>query len=639
MLRDVCVRRSRFHPGVSLAMWVFALLCSVSLLLSQAVLSPVVSLHAAPMARHTRTASQQVRGQKAAAMSASHLAGTHAAAGSGTSSVVTAYWGDDANKWSQLEQTHPSGTIAIANFEAGAPGGGDAAFTNILQQAHSAGLKVIGYVATGYGSNHSLSEIEHGIDGWYAYGIDGIFEDEGQCDDSHLSFYQSIADYIRSKNGGGHLIVVNPGFIPTTSSYLNAADIIMAYEGGADNYSLNPPGWMSDPAHFAAIIEGAGSDQLQSLIQKSEQYHIGYTFMIPDSQDYGQLPSYWSQEASLLGGLAAPPTGGQPAPSPGQPGQPGQPTQPGGVSNPVQWTIQYLITQMAVQAAQLAQGLIAVMLAVMNVLFGQITQLIVNFESATSFLWRTPPEMTYENISLQGIWSGSMTVAAGLYVLALMWNGILLMWRQSSVDYAEAIGIIPQAFLAFFLAAFSMDLMRLLINLNNALCHDLAKPELGLKALDANNLLLALTMLIYGCMGLLLFIMNVVRLGLLCVEIAIAPLCCLCLATKATEPIGRLWFSVTIATIFVQFLQSLALSIGLSYLAPLVTSALPPNLALVSPLTGIAILYLVLQIPKWLQQAALASMHEAGESFRGAIGGAARATVVVGRAIAGAAGA
>jgi len=252
------------------------------------------------------------------------LTRSHAATDVNATAIVTAYWGGDQQKWSQLAQTHPAGTIAIANYDAGPPASGDGTFTQEVSSAHASGLKVIGYVATGKGGK-ALSEVQQKIDGWYAYQIDGIFLDEGSTDSGDLSFYQNIANYIRAKSSSGNTIVLNPGWVPSSKDYLNVADIIMAYEGPANELN-NFPGasWMTDSSRFAAIVENVSSSQMSDVIQQSAQNHFGYVYTIPDSQNYGQLPDYWSQEASSLKGM--PNTGMQPA-THAQPGQ-GVQTQP-----------------------------------------------------------------------------------------------------------------------------------------------------------------------------------------------------------------------------------------------------------------------------------------------------------------------
>lgn len=217
------------------------------------------------------------------------------------SSVIPAYWSNESGPWSQLVQTHPAGTVAIANFNAGPPGSGDSLFAQEIGQAHSAGIKVVGYIHTGSGGR-ALSDIQTDINGWYRYQVDGIFLDESLANSSNLSYYQQVASMIRSAGGGnGHLIVMNAGWIPSTSQYLQAADIIVVFEGTTGTFNqLNVPAWMSDPTRFAVVIEGVGTSQIGQLLQSSLKSHIGYIYLLDGVQVYNRLPSFWSQETAAL---------------------------------------------------------------------------------------------------------------------------------------------------------------------------------------------------------------------------------------------------------------------------------------------------------------------------------------------------
>lgn len=220
--------------------------------------------------------------------------------GSHISAVIPAYWGKLPKKWLQLEQAHPAGTIAIANFNAGPPPANDADITKILADAHASGLKVIGYVHTSYGAR-PIAEVQQEITQWYAYSIDGVFLDEGKSDDtSTLSYYQNVASIIRAEPGS-HLIVLNSGSVPGSSSFLQTADIIMTYESSVTRLGrYAAPDWLKDSTRFAAIVEDVTPDQMSNIVQQCVQNYFGYIYITHDNQDYGHLPTYWSQEVAAL---------------------------------------------------------------------------------------------------------------------------------------------------------------------------------------------------------------------------------------------------------------------------------------------------------------------------------------------------
>lgn len=222
------------------------------------------------------------------------------------SAVIPAYWSNESGPWSQLVQTHPAGTIAVANFNAGPPASFDSTFNQEVSQAHAAGIRVIGYVHTGFGGR-ALSAIHNDINGWSRYQVDGIFLDEVRANTANVAFYQQIANDIRGRTGAGHLVVSNAGWIPATSQYLQSADIIIAYEGtasGLSNFRAQVPAWMSDPARFAAIVEGVSSSQISQILQQNMQSHVGYNYLIDSTQVYSRLPSFWSQETADMASMA-----------------------------------------------------------------------------------------------------------------------------------------------------------------------------------------------------------------------------------------------------------------------------------------------------------------------------------------------
>jgi hypothetical protein len=215
------------------------------------------------------------------------------------SSLLTAYWGDDAQKWQDLENRHIPNTIAIASFT----GSNDSVFATTLTAAHASGLKVIGYVGT---ASHNVAEVESAIDGWYHYQMDGIFLDEATSlihSDSDIPYYQSLHDYIKTKTGPD-IVAINIGWMPHSAQALNVADILNVDENGVDTFpQFQPTSWMlAQPAsRFSEIIENVTADQIASLVQMSIQHdHIGYIFLQDIAQKYDHIPPYWDQELKAL---------------------------------------------------------------------------------------------------------------------------------------------------------------------------------------------------------------------------------------------------------------------------------------------------------------------------------------------------
>ena len=263
--------------------------------------------------------------------------------------------GTGATQWSQIASGAVGG-IAIANIANGPSNSVDTNWQTAIQNAHNAGVKVLGYVDTGYlgGTNpprltrlrdSSLGawvvQAEADVNAWYRlYGssIDGIFFDDGQnvCgpttgsttySDAYTQLNQYVKQYFR-----GAQTVLNPG-IDIPQCYENAADTILNFEDSYTAYTtFVPQAWESgyDPHKFMHIIHSTPSAQMQDAINRSKNNGAGYVY-VTDAvmpNPYNTLPSYWSSELNAL-----------PVASTGTPATPATPTTSnvGGTSLTLTW--------------------------------------------------------------------------------------------------------------------------------------------------------------------------------------------------------------------------------------------------------------------------------------------------------------
>lgn len=231
------------------------------------------------------------------------------AAGGKQSTIVAAYWGTEQPSWTQLDQTHAPGTIAIANINAGPGSSYSSTLATQIQQAQAAGVRVVGYVITHYGST-PVSTIKSQVDTWYNwYHPDGIFFDNYGNGTSVQSYYQTLHDYVKGKaNGHGTLVLANIAWTPC-QCMMSTADIILIYEDVYSTYGSRntTASWMQGyPAsRFASIVYAASSQsEMQSAIGTSRQRNVGYMFVTDNTTSnygpYNRLPTYWSAETTAL---------------------------------------------------------------------------------------------------------------------------------------------------------------------------------------------------------------------------------------------------------------------------------------------------------------------------------------------------
>ncbi len=169
------------------------------------------------------------------------------------------------------------------------------AFRAALPAARRAGVQMLGYVHTRYGTRPAadvVADVQRYRD-WY--GVDGIFFDEAASDADHLGYFAELAR--RARAAGVRFIVLNPGVVPARG-YFDVADVVVTYEGpyaGYDEAVAHPPAWLGRlPATATAhLIYGATSDQALRAVAANRAGHVYATS--------GQLPNPWATLPDYLG--------------------------------------------------------------------------------------------------------------------------------------------------------------------------------------------------------------------------------------------------------------------------------------------------------------------------------------------------
>jgi hypothetical protein len=252
--------------------------------------------------------------------------GAYAYRAAGTSIMVPSYIAPGSS-WSQINAGHPPVDLAIINPASG-PGSSPASnYASQVVASHGAGVDVVGYVHTSYGSR-SLATVEKEIaeyESWYH--VDGIFVDEASTSCStEASYYAPLYAYIHAQSGLD-LTILNPGEA-TNQCYMAAADVVLGFEGSpSDLAKAGPlPSWTAGfPAgRFWGVVYGASSGALASTLATLATDGFGEVYVTDQNlpNPYGALPTYWSQElAAATGtGTGTTPPPGSPTPPPPPPG-------------------------------------------------------------------------------------------------------------------------------------------------------------------------------------------------------------------------------------------------------------------------------------------------------------------------------
>lgn len=211
----------------------------------------------------------------------------------------------------------PPVSLLTANVDSGPGVTQNSSYVAAIDQAEAAGITVLGYVWTDYGAE-PMSTVESEVNTWDSlYGVTSIFFDGAATSASEESYYETISNYVHAVPGA--IVMLNPGDVPA-QGYLNFADVINIFEGDAQQYSsYSPPSWVSNyaPSRFSNIIYGvASTSAMTSVLEESESNGTGYVYITNGNlpNPYAALPSYWSQETSLINQDCSPSV--TPSPSP-----------------------------------------------------------------------------------------------------------------------------------------------------------------------------------------------------------------------------------------------------------------------------------------------------------------------------------
>jgi hypothetical protein len=253
------------------------------------------------LAEHT---SAPVAGPSSPASGSGSGSGSGAPTASGCQSTFVPAYFYSSSVWDQVIDTSPHPTVMLLNVDNGVGTSPLSHFQSLVKQAQDAGITVLGYSSTEYGAR-SISSVESEISEYKSwYGVNGIFLDLTQGTSGEFSYYQTLANYIRSTISGG-IVWLNPGSYPDPN-FMSIANVVMVFEGSYSSYlSDQVPSWISQysPSQFAHVLYDTPQSDFPSAVNLSRQRRAGHLFVTDLSgsgNPYGALPSYWSQEASAV---------------------------------------------------------------------------------------------------------------------------------------------------------------------------------------------------------------------------------------------------------------------------------------------------------------------------------------------------
>ena len=225
--------------------------------------------------------------------------------------------------------------------------------------------------------------------------------------------------------------------------------------------------------------------------------------------------------------------------------------------------------------------------------------------AAGQLLFQTP---TFDSIpEISRTWAVVRDVTDGLFVIALLAAGVMVMASGTFESRYQAKALIPRIVLAAIAANASLALCGALIKLDNALVSGVVGTDPGATTFGQ------LTSMIQGphisdqvvgsMVGLAAAVLAILLVGLyigrdivLVVATVLSPLALATYALPQTDEIARIWWRVFSALLFVQVIEAILVELGLQLLRH--TDWLGgPTSDLVSGLVLITLLFLLFKLP------------------------------------------
>ena len=241
----------------------------------------------------------------------------------------------------------------------------------------------------------------------------------------------------------------------------------------------------------------------------------------------------------------------------------------------------------------------------------------------SDILTGTPPDLTYAHELVRQAWMVVWAITTGALVVILGWMGLSLIVSEhlgrQQTGWRE---MVPRLVLGLVAAASSLWWCALVLDVADAVSGfiavslnvtpgDLLRAPLDtfLKAVQAGSVgmaqLLALLYLVYGFFVLYVIVQMVLRLALIDILLALAPIALGLWILPHTAGWGRQWLRLFMTTVFQQAVQLIALALGIGFLNEFAAvAAFEPVQDLIwKLLMSLAFVYMATRVPSMMGNA------------------------------------
>ncbi|GGX97559.1 spherulation-specific family 4 protein [Streptomyces hiroshimensis] len=187
----------------------------------------------------------------------------------------------DPAAWSALVEAAPRLHGVVLNVADGPGARPDPAFGAVAERLRGAGVRLLGYVDTGYGHRPPRAVVGDIRRHRRWYGVDGVFLDQAAAQAAHLPHYRRLV--MLAKALGARTAVLNPGTHPDPG-YARLADLLVTFEGTWETYrrAAVPP-WTADhpPSRFCHLVYGVPPGRAAHVARTADGRGAGVHCAVP----------------------------------------------------------------------------------------------------------------------------------------------------------------------------------------------------------------------------------------------------------------------------------------------------------------------------------------------------------------------
>lgn len=210
----------------------------------------------------------------------------------------------DGTTWTDLAaaaKAHPSvEVVAIINPDSGPGAAADPVFSDGIAALQAANVRVVGYVATGYGSK-SMYVVNAETDKYALYypGLDGMFFDEMSSDEADVSKYSNVGAHAGGAIGG--ITIGNPG-TSVPIALLTTMERVVVYENPGQPAAAEIAAATKDSNAAKFVILPYGVSTLDAAFVAEARTHARCIYVTNDVEPnpWDSLPPYFDALLTAL---------------------------------------------------------------------------------------------------------------------------------------------------------------------------------------------------------------------------------------------------------------------------------------------------------------------------------------------------